>query len=128
MELQERLSGLSDLGRFLDEYLARTGVAVPSAAGSLDPAVRQAEEENPWFTRTNILFALSELARILREPYLNRWVSGYNRRDMDPSRIANVGVIMAGNLPLVGFHDFLSVLVSGGERTAGPTARAAGSP
>ncbi len=113
MELQERLAGFSGLGHYLEEYLAQPADPSTDAAASMDQAVRKAEEENSWFTRTNQIFALSEIARVLKKPYLERWISGYNSKDLTPARIAKVGVVMAGNLPLVGMHDFLSVLASG---------------
>jgi hypothetical protein len=113
MDLQERLAGLSGLGTFLDDYLGRGGGPPADDAASMDRSLARTEEENPWFTRPNLIFALSELARVLKKPKLERWVSGYDRKDLDPGRKMNVGVVMAGNLPLVGIHDFLSVLVSG---------------
>ena len=56
--------------------------------------------------------AISNIAHELTEDNLNKWTSAYPelREEKDPLR---VGVIMAGNIPLVGFHDFISVLISG---------------
>ena len=42
---------------------------------------------------------------------LNKWMSVYPIVEMP--KVKNIGVIMAGNIPLVGFHDFLSVLITG---------------
>jgi len=113
MELQERLAGLADLSHFLDEYLAQPDNPLTDTTRSMDQAVSKAEEENSWFTRPNLIFALSEISRVLKKPYLERWISEYDSKDLAPSRLAKVGVVMAGNLPLVGMHDFMAVLVSG---------------
>ncbi len=74
--------------------------------------LQQAEDENPWFTQKNIRFALTQITTSLEEKNLNQWLSAYpeikNRREHK-----TVGIIMAGNIPLVGFHDMLSVLIAG---------------
>ncbi len=74
--------------------------------------LQQAEDENPWFSQENIHSALSQIAVVLQENSLKKWLSAYpdiiRRR-----RTKTVGIIMAGNIPLVGFHDMLSVLISG---------------
>ncbi len=67
---------------------------------------------NPWFTEKNIDFALNETANSLKEENLKNWISEYPEiTKIQNSK--NIGVITAGNIPLVGFHDFLSVLISG---------------
>ena len=74
--------------------------------------LQQAEDENPWFTQENIRYALTQIATSLEEKKLNKWLSAYpeikNQRGHK-----TVGIIMAGNIPLVGFHDMLSVLIAG---------------
>jgi hypothetical protein len=72
--------------------------------------LRKAEAENGWFTQENIRFALQSWKEALSEENLNEWVSNYNMEETHPKTVA---VIMAGNIPLVGFHDFLSVLITG---------------
>lgn len=64
---------------------------------------------NGWFTKENVRQSLKALGSWLTEENLEEWVSSYSFDDA-PKKIA---VIMAGNIPLVGFHDFLSVLISG---------------
>lgn len=71
----------------------------------------RASVHNPWFTRENIRFALDTIAEdFLTEEALNGWLARYPDRT-DPMH--TVGLIAAGNVPLVGFHDILSVLASG---------------
>ena len=64
---------------------------------------------NGWFVKENVKQSLLALGTELTEDKLREWSSNYTF-STNPKR---VGVIMAGNIPLVGFHDFLSVLISG---------------
>ncbi len=63
---------------------------------------------NQWFTDDNILFAIKSIANELTKDNLNKWLANYKLKNIKPK---NVGVVTAGNIPLVGFHDFLSVLI-----------------
>ena len=64
---------------------------------------------NGWFSKENVLQSLLSLGNQLTENNLNNWLKDY-AYSTSPKRI---GIIMAGNIPLVGFHDFLCVLLSG---------------
>ncbi|HWA35899.1 MAG TPA: hypothetical protein VG737_17270, partial [Cyclobacteriaceae bacterium] len=66
--------------------------------------------ENPWFTEDNIQLSLKGLTVMLEEDALLKWVMRYPERAGNPK---TVGVAMAGNIPFVGFHDFLCVLING---------------
>ena len=72
--------------------------------------IKLANSYNGWFTQANVLFSLESWADVLTDKNLQRWVKHYNFNIVKPK---TVGIIMAGNIPLVGFHDFLSVLISG---------------
>lgn len=72
--------------------------------------LKLAQEHNSWFTRENILFAIENWANALQKSNLELWISKENLTEISPKKVA---IIMAGNIPLVGFHDFLSVLISG---------------
>lgn len=65
---------------------------------------------NGWFTPEQVYFAVESWAKALREDNLNKWLSAYDLSEVKPR---TVGLILAGNIPLVGFHDFLSVLITG---------------
>jgi len=62
------------------------------------------------FTPEQVYFAIQSWAEALTEENLNQWLSRYDLSQVQPK---TVGLILAGNIPLVGFHDFLSVLISG---------------
>jgi len=72
--------------------------------------IRLAKHHNGWFTEENVHFALQGWGELLTEEKLAAWLSNYS---LENNQIKTVAIIMAGNIPLVGFHDFLSVLISG---------------
>lgn len=76
----------------------------------LDHHISTAVSHNGWFTRENIIFSLRQWSRALSRENLEKWLSSYS---FENEQIKTVGIVMAGNIPLVGFHDFLSVLISG---------------
>jgi len=65
---------------------------------------------NPWFTKESIDLAFEGLYRYLNEDKLMKWLDPYRQKMTEPK---TVGVVMAGNIPMVGIHDFLTVLISG---------------
>jgi hypothetical protein len=73
-------------------------------------AIKMAQEHNGWFTNENIKFALKSWADALTYSNLKTWLTPYSLDNISPKQVA---IIMAGNIPLVGFHDFLSVLITG---------------
>jgi len=72
--------------------------------------IKIAKEHNGWFTQENVLYAVEGWANTLTQSNLEQWTKSYDLNISEPKTVA---IIMAGNIPLVGFHDFLSVLVSG---------------
>jgi len=65
---------------------------------------------NPWFTKESVQLSFDGLIQYLQEQKLRPWLDNYNLRDVNSKK---VGVVMAGNIPMVGIHDFLCVLLSG---------------
>ena len=71
----------------------------------------KAEQQNSWFTRANVIFAFKSWSEALSKNNVQQWLSQYQiPQTTSPKKIL---IIMAGNLPLVGFHDLLCVLVAG---------------
>ncbi len=70
------------------------------------------EQHNLWFTAYNVKFAVRAIADMIEQDKLEKWLEKYKIQDNPPVR-KTVAVIMAGNIPLVGFHDFLCILISG---------------
>lgn len=73
---------------------------------------------NGWFTPEAVKEAFSGIGSWLNEDTLNNWVSAYEVNEGAPKSVA---IIMAGNVPLVGFHDFISVFLSGNKTIAKPS-------
>ena len=79
----------------------------------LNDAVKTIHLQNGWFTEDSVRFAIKNLAQTLKVSTLEKWVKRYDPKLFEQKRPKTIGVIMAGNIPLVGFHDYLSVMVSG---------------
>ena len=90
---------------------------------SADPAWVSAKERafalNPWFVPAFMDRAVDNIVRQYLQPaLLEKWAARYPGMGAPAEGSArNVGVVMAGNIPLVGFHDFLCVFVSGHRQT-----------
>jgi len=72
--------------------------------------IELSQSHNGWFTPEQVYFSVQSWAEALSEYNLNQWLSVYDFSKITPKK---VGLVLAGNIPLVGFHDFLSVLISG---------------
>ncbi len=76
--------------------------------------IQLSQSHNGWYTPENVYFAIQSWAKALTEDNLNQWLSAYSfESSQDDKKEKTVAIILAGNIPLVGFHDFLSVLISG---------------
>ena len=110
MNLQKRVESFEHLGNLL-----RSFHEAPNDPEKvlLAEAVRLAYAENQWFTPENIRIALNSLGEALQPENLSEWLFPYLHRLHNTLIHKTVGVVMAGNIPAVGFHDFLCVLISG---------------
>ena len=100
MNLQMRIKLAAQLG----EYIL-------SGKAEWQEAKHKASLTNPWFTPEFIDLAAGNIAKhFLDKEMLQSWTSAYKIQSVDPKKI---GIVMAGNIPLVGFHDLLSVFISG---------------
>jgi hypothetical protein len=72
--------------------------------------IKLSQSHNGWYTNDNVYFAIQSWAEALTIDNLNQWLDAYDFTNVDSK---TVGLILAGNIPLVGFHDFISVLLSG---------------
>lgn len=101
MNLLERIEGFTKLGALLRSSYGEQLIEEWSY---------KAHQKNNWFTPENVTLAIKSIVDcFLVEEKLNKWAKGYSIKDAGKK----VGVIMAGNIPLVGFHDALAVLISG---------------
>lgn len=77
---------------------------------ALQSLALKTRNENSWFTEDSVRMAVSGVAKFLSTESLRQWTSAY---DLEPTVSKKIAVVMAGNIPLVGFHDFLCVLIAG---------------
>ncbi len=79
-------------------------------AAHWEPFIEKAYTQNQWFTPENCRQALAAIARCLLDTKsLKSWIATYHL----PEKPKKVGLIMAGNIPLVGFADWLAVFICG---------------
>ena len=95
------------LGDLLQDYVSGS-----KDLPTLDQAIARSLEANPWFTGYHIKERLLSIAQYyLSDSRLEAWLVDY--RDIWRGCYHDITVVMAGNIPLVGYHDYLSVLASG---------------
>ena len=100
LELDQRVGILAQLGQRLKE-----DNAIP------DSVLSKVKQHNPWFIKENVTRALNGIIdEYLDLSKIQAWVSSYKIQNQSPKKI---GLILAGNIPLVGIHDIVSVFISG---------------
>lgn len=112
--LSTRINAFVELGNQINEALGREEGKFEGLSKeqiNLLLQIKKAGMDNGWFTNDMVRNALSGITSMLKEEELTTWLSNYNIPDQ--REVKEVGVIMAGNIPAVGFHDFLCVLLSG---------------
>ena len=114
MTLSDRIEAFSFLGELLRDAITGKKTRFSSR---IDQLIETQHIINPWFTPDNVRMALRAIAGELTTENLTKWCSAYPGLDSEIRQV-NVCVVMAGNIPLAGFHDFLSVLISGNRISA----------
>ena len=116
MDLQQRINAFVILGDFLSQFSSNEFKQKDHVKHNalffegFKHQIKLAGEHNGWFTKENIVFALKGWSDQLTRSNIEQWVASYS---FDKEPLKTIAIIMAGNIPLVGFHDFLSVLISG---------------
>src|SRR5690349_9300266 len=76
--------------------------------------VERAQRMNGWFTEEFLNLAIKNItSEFLQEEKLKEWLSQYPELNKGGNHNNTIGLVMAGNIPLVGFHDFLCVYLAG---------------
>jgi len=107
--IEKRIDAFSGLGTVMRNSAAGMTGGYDGGFGGL---IDTLHITNPWFTPDNVRRAVSSIGNILTTEKLHTWLSAYPELN-DGHKPATVGVVMAGNIPLVGFHDLLCVLITG---------------
>lgn len=116
MTLSQRIEAFEQLGNFMRQFstipfekkneVLYNDIFFEKIRTEIEMAVHR----NAWFTLDNMVFAFKSWSESLITSTLKNWIKSYHFNHHQPK---TVGLIMAGNIPLVGFHDLLSVLISG---------------
>ncbi len=117
MTKTERLMAFKRLGNLLRWLTQKTDYDIPTPeeralAEKLQNIIDEYQYSNPWFDPFHVKYALNAISYMLDQTKLENWVNRYNIPEERYNK-KTVAVVCAGNIPAVGFHDFLSVLVSG---------------
>lgn len=116
MELEKRVEAFVKLGDLLRNYSLKNDDANRLSSldldfkTQLDDKLSLAKAHNQWFTKDNVLFSIDEWAKQLTNSNIKSFLTKYNFRSKNSKKVA---LITAGNIPLVGFHDFFCVLITG---------------
>ncbi len=115
MQLTKRIQAFVKLGKFMSQFSSENYTKnnnIPLNDDFFDgmiDAIQLSKSYNGWFSESNIHFAFNSWKEALNEENLLKWTLGY---DLEKSPNKSIAMVLAGNIPLVGFHDFLSVLIS----------------
>ena len=129
MNIEKRIIAFVKLGGVLRSNQLK------SKSPILSSSMKEAIKHNGWFTEENVLNMIEEIGNSLEEKKIREWIDNYSEAGTQSERTLpkigligssenpvrkdsfgesrRVGVIMAGNIPMVGFHDFMCVLMSG---------------
>ncbi|HLS12037.1 MAG TPA: acyl-CoA reductase [Flavobacteriaceae bacterium] len=116
MDLETRINAFVSLGEFLGQFTSQESIkeknkSVEDRFHEAMPGIMQtAKIHNGWFTLNNIQYTFDSWSKVLTKSNLEKWLNTYNLPVKNPKTVA---VVMAGNIPMVGFHDFLSILLAG---------------
>ena len=105
-----------ELGKFLSQFslnINQQKIGVKNNEEYFDAfadLILLSQSHNGWFTPEQVHHSIASWTEALTEENLNKWLANYTITEESNK---NIGIILAGNIPLVGFHDFLSVLITG---------------
>jgi hypothetical protein len=116
MTLAEKKRAFIELGNFLRQFSANGSLKNPAVMhndlffDAFENLIHLSQSHNGWYTPEQVYFSIQSWANALTDENLTTWLSRYELTEKTPKTVA---LILAGNIPLVGFHDFLSVIVTG---------------
>ena len=116
MDLETKKNVFVTLGRFLNQFAENNSnkdLSVPHTElfyEEFEQLIQLSQSHNGWYTSEQVYFSIQSWAKALTQENLDQWTSSY---EFTSSESKTIALILAGNIPLVGFHDFISVLISG---------------
>lgn len=111
MQTAKRIESFSVLGNYLESFVNDFDRKDDSEAQEkFNQVLYSSKAKNSWFTIENQLYAIRTWAEALKKENLEKWLEPYAQIE---SKNKTIGIVAAGNIPMVGFHDILTVLISG---------------
>lgn len=125
MTLNDRIAAFSNLGDFLNQFSEETPLISATVSNNtvffekFATAIERAQHKNGWFLPEQVQHAVKQWSLALHEENLKNWLSHYNIPET--TKANTIAIIMAGNIPMVGFHDLLCILISGNKALIKPS-------
>ena len=116
MTLETKKTVFVELGKFLSQFSEDSSSRKATVLHNdlffdeFITLIKLSQSHNGWYTPEQVYFSIQSWAKAMTEENLDKWLSAYAIDNIKPK---NIALILAGNIPLVGFHDFLSVLITG---------------
>ena len=116
MILEDKINAFSQVGAFLKQFTQVPFQKNESLAineiffSQFEELIHRLDQNNGWFTIEQVLHANENWSNALTNENLNTWLANYS---FEEESLKTVALILAGNIPYVGFHDVLSVLITG---------------
>lgn len=105
---QNTITAFTALGQLFSDYTNKKATS-NTWVEKLDNAIISASSRNKWFTKDNLDFCIKTWGNTLTESNISVWLNTYPAQQTSE----RLGLVLAGNIPLVGLHDVLSGLASG---------------
>lgn len=110
-DLKERIQAFSDLGILFRENSSSQKIKTFQKWDSeLNKLLKDSYQHNSWFTENNLKLSLKNWSAELNKKNIENWLENY-KIELKSSK--TVAIIMAGNVPIVGFHDLMCSLILG---------------
>ena len=95
----------------LVNIFSELGIQLQNPDDQLQMLIQQEQFHNAWFTPASVERAVLSIGQMLNADAIKQWLDNYDLSKTTEEK--KVGLILAGNIPLVGFHDALCVLAAG---------------
>lgn len=117
MTLETKKSVFVELGKFLSQFSEGASARKSDVLyndiffDDFENLIHLSKSHNGWYTPEQVYFSLKSWSDALTSENIDKWLSAYSFDTALTEK--TVALILAGNIPLVGFHDFLSVIITG---------------
>lgn len=126
LTIEKRILAFAALGEILRTFCSRAMAHSHFQTDNphfriIHKSISQSVNQNPWFMHRHLLYSISAIGNMLTPAALNIWLNHYQLPNTQQPKQYQIGVVMAGNIPAVGFHDFLCVLTAGARFSGKPS-------